>query len=167
MRNIVLVGFMGTGKTMLAKFLAQDLGMEYISTDDLIEEKENRSINDIFKDSGEEFFRKVEKNVVKEVSERDNCVIDTGGGVVLDENNMIDLKRTGIVVCLWAETRVIFERVKKHGHRPLLNTVNPEDRIKEMLEYRRPFYEKADVNIDTTSGDVSVVIASIKKSIAK
>ncbi|MGB3057214.1 MAG: shikimate kinase, partial [Candidatus Omnitrophota bacterium] len=97
MKNIVLVGFMGTGKTTIAKVLARSLGKKYVNTDDLIESREKKSINDVFKDDGEAYFRKVEKEVIKEASRQADQVIDAGGGVVLDPENMENLRMTGIV----------------------------------------------------------------------
>jgi shikimate kinase len=162
-KNIALVGFMGTGKTAVARRLAGDMGKKYISTDELIEKREKRSINDIFRDEGEPYFRKVEKEVVKEVSEKRDQIIDAGGGVILDSENVENLKRGGIIICLWAEPRAIYERTKRHGHRPLLNVNDPEKRIKEMVEHRRPFYEKADFRVDTTDLDIDSVVKEVKR----
>ncbi|MEA3490096.1 MAG: shikimate kinase [Candidatus Omnitrophota bacterium] len=162
MKNVVLVGFMGTGKTVIARVLARELDMTYVSIDDLIEGREKRPINDIFRDDGEPYFRKVEKEVVREVSEKEGQVVDAGGGVVLDGENMENLKRNGTVVCLWAAPEKISERTKKHGHRPLLNVDDPEGCIRELLDHRRPFYEKADHHIDTTELQLTDVVERIK-----
>ncbi len=93
MRNIILVGFMGTGKTVVARALSKKLGMRYVSTDGLIEEKEKTSIADIFSKKGENYFRKTEKDVIKDVSLMENVVVDAGGGVVIDPENVEHLKR--------------------------------------------------------------------------
>ncbi|MEE9499948.1 MAG: shikimate kinase, partial [Candidatus Omnitrophota bacterium] len=100
MRNIILVGFMGTGKTVVARALSEKLGMRYVSTDHLIEEKEKTSISDIFSKKGENYFRKAEKDVIKDVSLMENVVVDAGGGVVIDPENVEYLKKKGIIVCL-------------------------------------------------------------------
>lgn len=163
MKNIVIIGFMGTGKTQTAKALADELSLEYVSVDELIEKKEDRSINDIFREDGEKYFRAVEKEIVKEVSEGENQVIDAGGGVVLDEENMKNLKKSGIVICLWASPKVIHERTKEHGHRPLLNVEDPEGKIRDLLDERKPFYEKADEHIDTSDMDLQSVVSNIKE----
>ena len=163
MRNVVLIGFMGTGKTALAKALSRDLGKKYVSTDDLIEEREGRKINDIFEEEGEAYFRRLEKEVVKEVSRRGDQIVDAGGGVVLDEENMDNLKGTGIVICLWATPEEIWNRTKSSGHRPLLNVEDPMKRIRELLEYRRPYYEKADLQVDTTGKDAGCLVDEIKR----
>ena len=165
MKNIVLVGFMGTGKTVVARKLAGDIGKKYVSIDKLIEEREKRPIRDIFRDEGEPYFRKVEKEVVKEVSQGRDQIIDAGGGVVLDMENVENLKRSGIIICLRADPRTIYERTKKCGHRPLLNVDDPEKRIKELADERRPFYEKADFHIDTTGLDVAAAAEQVKRII--
>ena len=149
MKNIVLVGFMGTGKTTIATQLATRLNMRYVSTDGLIEKREKRTINEIFTKSGEDYFRDVESDVIREVSGMDGLVIDTGGGVVMREENLVNLKSTGIVICLTADEATIMERTKKYKHRPLLNVEDPKLKIRTLLAKRAPFYAKADHCIDT------------------
>jgi len=151
MRNVVLVGFMGTGKTRLAKILSEKLNMKYISTDGLIEEREKTTIADIFSAKGEAYFRKIEKQVIKDVSCVENAVIDTGGGAVMDSENLKNLKKNGVVVCLRTEPRIILERTKKYAHRPLLNVADPLEKIKKLLEIRKPFYEQADHHLNTSA----------------
>ena len=161
--NIVLVGFMGTGKTTVGKILAKQLGMKYISTDEIVEDKERRSINEIFKKSGEPYFRRLEKEVVKNVAQLNKFVIDAGGGVVLDEENIQNLKRNGKIICLSASAEVILERTKRYHHRPLLNTENPKEKIEELLKSRAPFYAKANFSIDTINLNAEQVAEEIKK----
>lgn len=149
MRNIVLVGFMGTGKTTIATAVANRLRMRYVSTDDLIEKKEKRTINEIFQKSGEDYFRDVESAVIRDVSCMEGVVVDAGGGAVIREENMSYLKSSGIVVCLSADEETIMERTKKYKHRPLLNVEDPKRKIRDLLSKRAPFYTKADHTIDT------------------
>ncbi len=163
MHNIVIVGFMGTGKTVIAKKLSKELGKKYVSTDDIIEKREGKKITEIFQGNGEAYFRKTEKEVVKEVSRKADQVIDAGGGVVLDKENMANLKKGGVIICLWADPETILERTRSHGHRPLLNVADPLGKIKELLESRRPFYEKADFHVDTTKGKIDSVVERIKE----
>ncbi len=167
MKNIVIVGFMGTGKTAVAKALARDLGLKYVSVDAVIEEREKRPITDIFRDSGEPYFRSKEKAVVKELSSASGQVIDTGGGVVLDQENMASLKAGGIVICLWARVETIHERTSRARHRPLLDVKDPVGRISELLDRRRPFYEKAGHHVDTDGISVPAVVKKIKKIITE
>ena len=161
--NIVLVGFMGTGKTVVAKMLAKKMGMKYISTDEVIEDKERRSINEIFKKNGEPYFRRAEKEVVKKVAQLNNFVIDAGGGIVLDKENIQNLKRNGKIICLTATPEAILERTKRYHHRPLLNAESPKDKVEELLRFRAPFYAQADFSIDTTNLTVEQVAEEIDK----
>ena len=118
-KNIVLVGFMGSGKTTIATKLASRLKARYVSTDDLIVEREKRTINEIFTKSGEDYFRDVEGRVIKEISGQEGLVIDAGGGAVLREENMTNLKSNGVVICLTADDETIMARTKKYKHRVL------------------------------------------------
>lgn len=163
MKNITLVGFMGAGKTTIAMKLSHSLKMRYVSTDDLIESKEGRTINEIFTKSGEEYFRDVESACLKEASAMENVVIDAGGGAVIREENMADLKSSGIVIYLTADEDVIMERTKKYKHRPLLNVEDPKRKIRELLLKRAPFYAKADHTIDTGKLTIRQVVDEIVK----
>ena len=152
---------MGAGKSVVGKNLATFLKREYISTDDLIETKERKRITEIFKISGEPYFRSVERNMVAEVSVRENLVIDCGGGVALNSMNINNLKKNGIVFYLSATPEVIYTRVKDQKHRPLLNVDHPKLKIKELLEQRKAFYEKADHTIDTSAKTPNAVAQEI------
>ena len=156
---------MGTGKTAVARHLAKNTGMKYISTDEVIEDKERRSINAIFKKSGEAYFRRAEKEVVKKVAQLNNFIIDAGGGIILDKENIENLKKNGKVICLTATPEVILERTKRYHHRPLLNVESPKDEIEELLRYRAPFYAQADFSIDTTNLTVEQVVQKIQETI--
>ena len=149
-KNIVLVGFMGTGKSSVGKALAKKLNKVFVDVDLLIEQKEKKKIQDIFQEKGEAYFRELEKNVIREVSENDNAVITTGGGAVLNVENLDNLKKRGVLVALLASAETIYERVKHSKHRPLLN--NSESmltEIKNLLQVRQPYYQKADFSFDT------------------
>lgn len=148
-KNIVLIGFMGTGKTTIATALANRLGLRYVSTDNLIENREKRTINEIFREEGEERFRDIETEVVREISGLEGLVIDTGGGIVLREENMKMLKSCGVVICLTAGADMIMERTRKYKHRPLLNVDDPKLRIRSLLAKRAPYYSAADHTVDT------------------
>ncbi|MCM8760907.1 MAG: shikimate kinase [Candidatus Omnitrophica bacterium] len=161
MKNIVLIGFMGTGKTTIATRLAHRLGMKYVSTDDLIERRERRTINEIFKSSGEDYFRDVESSVIRDICCIDGQVIDTGGGAVIRDENLSNLKSNGIVICLTADEQTIMERTKKYKHRPLLNCEDPKRRIKDLLAKRAPLYARADHTIDTGKLTVRQVVEEI------
>ncbi len=165
--NIVLTGFMGTGKSKIGKRLAKKLTMSYLDTDELIEKKEKDSISAIFKKRGEEYFRCLEAKIVKEVALLDNHVISTGGGVVLREENVRLLKKNACIVCLFASAEVILKRTKGDNNRPLLEMNNRKERIKELLKIRRPYYEKADFSVDTSVLDSEGVVEEVIEFLEK
>ncbi len=161
MKNIVLVGFMGTGKTSVARELAKRLNREYVSIDALIEEKEKLTIKEIFARSGEKYFRDVESEAVKEISDKENLIIDAGGGAVIREKNVLDLKKKGVIVCLKANPKIILARTRHTTERPLLNVPAPQKIIDELLRIREPYYARADYSIDTSELSVNDVVEQI------
>jgi len=155
---------MGAGKSVVARKLADLLKRNLVSTDELIVQREGRAINDIFKDSGEPYFRKVEKAVVAEVSQKDHQVIDCGGGVILDPDNVANLKEKGIIFYLAASPEVIYERVKNQRHRPLLKGENPRTKIEELLNSRQSRYQTAAHHtIDTSNKTIEQVVNEIQR----
>lgn len=156
-RNIILIGFMGCGKSTLAKILSQKLGWPAISTDAVVESKEGKRIANIFKDSGEEHFRRLEHEAVLEVANKQGVIVDCGGGVVLNPKNIEALKKTGTLVFLSCDADVIYERVKTQPKRPLLDVPEPLSKIKQLLKERQPYYQRADLTLDTSDGDLSRV----------
>ncbi len=159
--NIVLVGFMGTGKTSVGIKLASALGMSFIDTDDIIENDYKMSISDIFALYGEEHFRDLESAVVEKVCNLNGYVIATGGGIVKREMNIKKLKETGIIFCLSASPETILQRTSGYNHRPLLQVEDPINHIKRMLNERQPFYDCADYNIDTSNLNIEQVVGKI------
>lgn len=149
MKNIVLTGFMGTGKTAVGKELAILLDIPLIDVDAEIEKSERMTINDIFKQRGESGFREIETAMIKKISQRKDSIISTGGGAVLKDENMETLRKSGIILCLMASPGTILQRVGNNNERPLLQGENPFEKIKELLHVRKPFYDKADIIIDT------------------
>ncbi|RKU39268.1 shikimate kinase [Candidatus Poribacteria bacterium] len=160
-RNIVLVGFMGTGKTSVGKRLAQRLEMPLIDTDDIIAADSGMDIPDIFAQHGEAYFRDLESAAVCKAANLEGHVVSTGGGVVLRASNLDMLKRTGVVFCLTATSEEIWQRVGSETHRPLLQTPNPLGKIEQMLIERRPSYARADHQIPTTGLSIKVVTDKI------
>ncbi|MFN3740058.1 MAG: shikimate kinase [Thermodesulfovibrionales bacterium] len=165
MKNIVLTGFMGTGKTEVGRLLAMRLGYKFIDADSVIEEEQKMPITEIFKKFGEPYFRDIESNVIKRLSDMEGVVISTGGGAVLREENMNNLRKKGVIICLMASPKTIFERTKNDTSRPLLQVNDPLQRIKELLNMRRPYYEKADIMIDTDRKTPEEVAEEIIKKI--
>lgn len=150
MKNIVLTGFMGTGKTEIGKILAERLKKQRLCLDDMIEWKVGKPIADIFTQDGEDYFRKIESEMVQTAARDKEVIIDAGGGAIINELNLKRLKETGIVFCLTASADAIFNRTKNYKHRPLLNVPDPRKKIAQMLLTREKFYKKADYTIDTT-----------------
>ena len=158
---------MGTGKSKIGRRLAKKLRMSYLDTDELIEEREKDSISAIFKKKGEEYFRRLETKIVKEVALLDDYVISTGGGVVLREENIRTLKKNAFIVCLFASPEVIFKRTKGNKERPLLEVNNQKKRIEELLALRKPYYEKANFSVDTSVLDSEGVVEGIIEFLEK
>lgn len=162
MKNIVLVGFMGTGKTAVGKRIAQRLGRHFVDTDTEIERVTGKTIPQIFTQYGEIRFRSEERLIIQKLSCREGLVIATGGGVVLNPDNVADLKRNGIIICLCARPEIIEQRVKGKKNRPLLpKKEDLRQRIKEMLAKREPFYAVADFTLETDNKSLDEVINQI------
>jgi shikimate kinase len=149
MKNIILTGFMGTGKTAVGRKLSMFLKMELIDVDTEIEKSQRMTINEIFKQFGEPGFREIETETIQKLSEQKDVIISTGGGAVLRQKNMDALRKQGVIICLMASPETILKRTSHNSNRPLLKVEDPFGKIKELLHFRRPFYEKADIMIDT------------------
>jgi shikimate kinase len=158
MKNIVLTGFMGTGKTAVGRELARLLDMKLIDVDTEIEVSRETTINEIFKEFGEPVFREIETDMIKKVSRNKQVIISTGGGAVLKQENMETLRETGIIVCLMASPETILRRTGSTNDRPLLHVENPLEKIRELMDSRKPYYEKADIVI-ATEGKTPLQIA--------
>lgn len=139
-RNIVLVGFMGTGKTVTGRVLAERTGMELVDMDSIIEERQGKTIPEIFAQDGEPAFRSMERELVKELSKRSGLIISTGGGIVLNPENIADFEKTGLVVCLKASPETVFQRLENDTSRPLLSG-DKKGQIAALLEKRKPLYD--------------------------
>lgn len=162
-KNIVLVGFMGTGKTVVGKSLAKKLHRDFLDTDELIEKETRMEIKDIFAKFSEEYFRNLESSVASRISKMKNKVISTGGGIVLREKNIKNLKKNGILIWLNAEPSIILKRVKGTDKRPLLSPLkeNAIQEIESLLRRRFPYYQKADFMINTSNLRVNKIVEII------
>ncbi|MGO9614549.1 MAG: shikimate kinase [Dissulfurispiraceae bacterium] len=149
MKNIVLIGFMGTGKTAVGRILSKKLGYALVDSDSLIEKEQKMTIAEIFEHCGERAFRDMESASIKRLAEKERLVLATGGGVPLREENMTHLRRKGVIVCLTASPDTILRRTVSHNHRPLLRVKDPLKEIKDLIETRKTYYERADLIINT------------------
>lgn len=148
--NIVLIGFMGAGKSTISDYLSTMFAMKIIEMDQVIAEREQMSIPDIFATYGEEYFRDLETGLLVEMQSHKNTVISCGGGAALRERNVAEMKKNGKVVLLTASPETVYERVKDDGGRPLLEGRKDVKGISELMEQRRAKYEAAaDIVINT------------------
>lgn len=150
--NVVLTGFMATGKSTIGKEVARISKFKFIDTDEMIVKKAGMEINDIFAKYGEKQFREIEKDVIKEVAQMDNMVVATGGGVVLDRENIDLLRGNGIIINLNPDFSVIEERaLKARESRPLMKNESMEE-IKKRFDERKPYYDNCDEKVRVVSG---------------
>jgi shikimate kinase len=168
--NIVLMGFMGTGKTSVGKKLAATLNLRFVDMDQIIEERAGKPITRIFAEEGEPHFRSLERALVVELAAQGGQVIACGGGVVLNPDNIHDYSKTGLVVCLTATPELIFQRTARATHRPLLEQQDRFQRIVDLLEKRRALYASIPHQVDTaarTTDQVAEVILELYRAEAR
>ena len=170
--NIVLIGYRCSGKTAVGKILANELARDLLDTDGLIEENAGCSIELIILREGWDHFRDIEGSLIKEVSRKDNLVIATGGGVVMVEENVKNLKKNGFLVWLNGKAKVLKERMEREQKsgkiRPPLTGADPLEEIKQVLDIRTPLYEQAgNLMVDTSSLSIREVVTSILKALPR
>lgn len=161
MKNIILTGFMGTGKSSVGVELAEKLGYSYCDLDSLITDHAGMSINRIFAQHGEPHFRDLESGMIEELADKKRLVISTGGGAVIRDKNRALLKSIGVVVNLAASAEDIFSRLHMDTSRPLLKDNLSAEKIRSMMAERETYYEEADIRIDTTGKKVEDVVREI------
>ena len=150
-RNLVLIGFMGSGKSSVGRELAKRWNFRFIDTDAMIRHKYDLSIPDIFAIHGENFFREAEYQALVRLRGISSTIIATGGGIVIQPRNLPLLRILGPVVWLCADQTTILDRVGKSAHRPMLNQADPEESVTRLLNERAPLYQKAaDLRIETS-----------------
>ncbi|MGC5327070.1 shikimate kinase [Brevibacillus sp. SYSU BS000544] len=160
--NMVLVGFMGTGKSTVGKELAHRLGKVHVDLDQAIVEHEKSDIPTIFLEKGEAYFRDVESRLLEELLQKENIVLTTGGGAVLRPNNVTIMMLHSIVITLTAAQEEIIKRVSQDTNRPLL-AGDVRERVASLMEARKGLYDFAPVQVDTTDRSVENIVEEIIK----
>ncbi|MDR3564612.1 MAG: shikimate kinase [Negativicutes bacterium] len=151
MKNIILVGFMGTGKTTVGQLLAKKLNRQFIDVDRKIEAYCGMPVGDIFKLQGELFFRRQEQLIIKDLLPHRSAVVATGGGAILSSENVSNMRAHGVMICLEASVDEIIKRIGLDASRPLLNAPNKEERVAKLLAERANRYQLADFSVDTSA----------------
>lgn len=164
-KNIVLCGFMGCGKSTVGSLLSRKTGMSFIDLDSYIEKKENKTVSQIFEDSGEEYFRQLEREAAQELSQKNGLVIAAGGGTLTYQVNVDTFRRTGRIVLLDVPVDVVAARLKNDSTRPLLNRPDKDKAMKELYDKRLSLYKSAaDITVDASQSPMQVcteIIASL------
>ena len=164
--NIILIGFMGCGKSSVGRRLAKQLSFCFLDTDERIEQKEKKKISTIFAENGEAHFRSLETKTVKELLEHtENTVISTGGGLPLGEENGKLLQQLGFVVYLDVSKETVLKRLEKDTSRPLLQGPDKEKNVEELLKFRKPIYEyTAHITVNTNQRSFEEIIDEIVRN---
>ena len=167
MNHIVLIGFMGCGKTSVGKRLAKRLDLTFVDTDEMIEQKMGMSVSDIFAGFGETYFRQLETEAIKELSETSSpCVISVGGGLPVQSQNKPYLRNMGKVIFLTATVDVLAERLEADTSRPMLQGGDLRKKIISLMEEREEAYrEAADLEVDTSRQSFGKIIEKIVENL--
>jgi shikimate kinase len=161
-RNIILCGFMATGKSTIGKRLAEEMHYRFLDMDALIEEEQGVSIPQIFASQGEPAFRALESQMVERIAEWSGHVIATGGGTIVNPRNLERLKSCGVLISLTADIQTILRRTGREDSRPMLQGGDKLERIRQLLELRMPFYAQADIVLDTSTLSIRQVVQSLR-----
>lgn len=164
--NVVLIGYRCAGKSEVGRRLALCLQRPFVDTDDLIEERRGALISDIVKSDGWDYFRTMEKKIIEEISKGDRLIIAPGGGVVLDAENVVSLRKNGLVIWLKADPKILLKRMgedpQTNSRRPALTRKGALEELKEVMAHREPFYERAaDVQLDTSTLELEAVVKRV------
>lgn len=166
--NIILIGFMGSGKTTVGKILAKNLGYAFVDSDDEIEKQEKQSISDLFKTQGEAYFRQIEHEMMQKLAKGQSQVIATGGGMIGKEENISCLKKTGTIIYLQASPECIYKNLEGDHSRPLLQVEDRKQVIKDLLAQRENAYSKAaDIRISVDDYEASDIAIQIEEHLQK
>jgi shikimate kinase len=165
--NIILTGFMGTGKSTIGRLLASRLGRPFIDMDAFIEVRERVSIAQIFSEKGERYFRSLESALCKELAAKHSLVIATGGGTLTTDENLIAMQQSGIVICLDANETALWQRLADQSDdRPMLSGKDKFREIQKLYAMRKPAYDNILAHIDTSHLDPSEVVDAVMQLIS-
>lgn len=166
--HLLLIGFMGTGKSTVARYLGKTCGMEILEMDQEIARREKKSIPDIFAQKGENYFRNLETSLLKELQDQKNQIVSCGGGAVLRPENVTEMKKNGKVVLLTASPQTVLERVRYDHSRPVLNNhKNTADIARLMEERREKYLAAADLVIATDNKSIAQIGEEILEALSK
>lgn len=166
--NIMLIGFMGVGKTTVSKALSKELNMPEVDMDSYIVKREKMEISDMFEIHGEDYFRRIETECLIEIQKEKGRIVSCGGGVVVRDENIGHMKDGGVILLLTATPKTVYERVKDSTNRPILNGNMNVEYIEELMNKRKARYiEVADIIISTDSKNVKEIVAEIKTKLSE
>lgn len=156
-KNIILCGFMGCGKSTIGNLLSKKMGMSFLDLDAYIEKKENKTIAQIFEDSGEAYFRQLEREASAELSTKNGLIIATGGGTLTFQENVDVFKQGGKIILLDVPVEIVSKRLENDTTRPLLNRPDKEQAMRELYQKRLPLYKNAaDIIVDASNSPLQV-----------
>ena len=166
-RSLVLVGLMGAGKSTIGRRLAARLGLPFVDADNEIEAAAGCSIQEIFDEHGEDYFRDGERRVIERLLNGPVCVLATGGGAFMNEPTRALIKEKGYSLWLRADLEILVQRTSRRSHRPLLNNGNPREILQNLMDQRYPVYETADISVETDDSPHSVVVDRAMKALVE
>lgn len=164
-QTIVFVGLMGAGKSAVGRRLAQILGVDFVDADNEIEKAAGCSISEIFARFGEEEFRSGERKVIARLLENEPHILATGGGAFMAEETRDAIAENAVSVWLKADLDILFERVSRRSHRPLLETENPKETLRQLMEQRDPTYAEADITVESNADPIDETVERVRNVI--
>ena len=165
-RSIVLVGLMGAGKSTIGRRLAQKLGLEFVDADAAIEQAAGKSVQEIFADHGESYFRDGERKVIARLLDSGPQVLATGGGAFMNPETRRLIADRGIAVWLKADLSLLMKRVRRRNDRPLLATGDPEDTMRRLMEERYPVYGEAEITVESRDVPHASIVTDVIRALA-
>lgn len=166
-KPLVLVGMMGCGKSVIGLALAQKLGLAFFDADIEIEKEFKKPITEIFNEEGESVFRAAESEIIEQLLQNKSAVIATGGGALMNEQTLSLLKENSVMIWLDVTEAVLWERLRRQSHRPLLSVSDPKARLSELLALRKPFYDQAHIHLPIDHEAHNEVLEKLIKTLSE